>query len=214
MTIAMLAPILSPHGHLLFAPASDASRLPEAVQHRLADAFARGSGHGLLRLGAGEVETVLPAALVFWREFATRYITGLCTSSELAEGGETRIANIAVPPTEDLAALVAAAWKSGKPPRPRVKATMGSKAPSLFGTGALLDFSMELTLDGERLTAEEIKKLLASSDGLQLLRGRWVEVDSTKLEHMLEQFRRAEQTAAAGGLPFAEAMRAAADRIR
>jgi non-specific serine/threonine protein kinase len=371
MTIAMLAPILSPHGHLLFAPASDESRLPEAVQRRLAEAFARGSGHGLLRLGAGEVETVLPAALVFWREFAARYITRLCTSSEPTEGGQTGIAAIAVPSTEDLAAWVAAAppmmgaeyltvsvlrslweqldaalraertqskeslqeflkryhpawnllgrvhfnlaenrsdeaapfaflatyttrlsadaraqhlplaqalreysgarhksqllslllpvrraaeqctwlralvdsgeiyhplrwvpaeafqflidvpkleaagivvrtpaaWRSGKPPRPRVKATVGSKAPSLLGTGALLDFSMELTLDGERLTAAEIKKLLAGSDGLQLLRGRWVEVDSPKLERMLEQFRRAEQAAAAGGIPFAEAMR-------
>lgn len=100
-----------------------------------------------------------------------------------------------------------AAWKSGKPSRPRVKATVGSKAPSLLGMDALLDFSMELTLDGERLTAAEIKKLLAGSDGLQFLRGRWVEVDSKKLEHMLEQFRRAEQAAADGGLPFAEAMR-------
>lgn len=99
------------------------------------------------------------------------------------------------------------AWKSGKPPRPRVKATVGSKVPSLLGMDALLDFSMELTLDDERLTAAEIKKLLAGSDGLQLLRGRWVEVDGKKLERMLEQFRRAEQAAADGGLPFAEAMR-------
>lgn len=74
MTVTTLAPILTPHGHLLLAPAPDAPTLPEAVQRRLADAFARGSGHGLLQLGAGEVETVLPAALVFWREFATRYI--------------------------------------------------------------------------------------------------------------------------------------------
>lgn len=371
MTAASLAPILTPHGHLLFAPAPDAPALPEAVRRRLTDAFSRGSGHGLLQLGAGEVETVLPAALVFWREFATRYITALCTSSEPAERGQTRIAEIVAPSAEDLAVFATAvppmagaeyltvsvlrslweqleaalraeqaqsgeplqdflkrhhpawnllgrvhfnlaenrsdeeapfafiatyttrlsaharaqhlplaqalreysgakhksqllslllpvrraaeqctwlralvdsgeiyhplrwipseafqfltdvpkleaagiivrtpgAWKSGKPPRPRVKATVGSKVPSLLGMDALLDFSMELTLDGERLSAAEIKKLLAGSDGLQFLRGRWVEVDGKKIERMLEQFRRAEQAAAEGGLPFAEAMR-------
>jgi hypothetical protein len=54
MTVAS-APILTPQGHLLFAPAPDAPTLPEAVRQRLTDAFARGSGHGLLQLGPGEV---------------------------------------------------------------------------------------------------------------------------------------------------------------
>jgi len=85
--------------------------------------------------------------------------------------------------------------------------TVGSKAPSLLGQAALLDFSMELTLDGERLSATEIKKLLAGSDGLQLIRGHWVEVDRAKLARMLDRFRNIERVAAAGGLPLAEAMR-------
>ena len=101
----------------------------------------------------------------------------------------------------------AAAWRSGRPSRPQVKATVGGNAPSLLGRDALLDFSMELTLDGECLTGAEIKKLLAGSDGLQLIRGQWVEVDRAKLRRMLERFRSIEQVAAAGGLPFAEAMR-------
>ena len=98
------------------------------------------------------------------------------------------------------------AWRSGRPPRPQVRVTVGGKAPSLLGPGALLDFNMELTLDGERLGAAEIKQLLAASDGLQLIRGRWVEVDREKLSRMLEQFRKMEQ-AGAGGVPFAEALR-------
>ena len=99
------------------------------------------------------------------------------------------------------------AWRAGKPLRPQVKATVGGKAPSLLGKDALLDFSMELTLDGERLSAAEIKKLLAGVDGLQFLRGHWVEVDHTKLSRMLERFQAIEHAAAEGGLPFAEAMR-------
>ena len=39
----------------------------------------------------------------------------------------------------------------------------------------MLDFSMEVSLDGKSLSAAEIDALLRASDGLQLIRGRWVE---------------------------------------
>src|SRR5205807_10546193 len=86
-------------------------------------------------------------------------------------------------------------WGNRRPPRPRVTATVGEKQPSDLGTEALLDFRMEVTLDGERLSEAEISRLLAASSGLHLVRGRWVEVDRDKLAKMLEQFRSAEQTA-------------------
>ena len=98
------------------------------------------------------------------------------------------------------------AWRAGRPPRPQVKASVGGNVPSLLGRDSLLDFDMQITLDGERLSAAEVKKLLAGAEGLQWLRGRWVEVDREKLGRMLEHFREVEK-AAAGGLPFAEAMR-------
>ncbi len=68
-------------------------------------------------------------------------------------------------------------WRANRPPRPQVSAQIGGKAPAGLGQNALLDFQMEVTLDGERLTAGEIHDLLAKSDGLALVRGRWVEVD-------------------------------------
>jgi non-specific serine/threonine protein kinase len=98
-------------------------------------------------------------------------------------------------------------WAQGRPARPKVSVTLGGRAPSALGQAALLDFNVELTLGDERLTAAEIRSLLAGSDGLHLLRGRWVEVDPRKLSQLLERFRRVEKLAAAGGLPFAEAMR-------
>ena len=100
-----------------------------------------------------------------------------------------------------------AAWHGKRPPRPQAKATVGGKAPSDLGHNALLDFQMEVTLDGESLTAREIADLLASSDGLALVRGRWVEVDRERLSHMLDHFREVERTAAEKGLGFGEAMR-------
>ena len=74
-----------------------------------------------------------------------------------------------------------AAWRGNRPPRPRVTGTVGAKAPSGLGQDALLDFRMEVTLDGEALTAAEIRELLAKSDGLALVRGRWVEIDREQL---------------------------------
>ena len=98
-------------------------------------------------------------------------------------------------------------WSSGRPPRPQVKASIGSRPPSLLDREALLDFNMEVTLEGEALDAADIKALLAGSDGLQLIRGHWIEVDRAKLKRMLERFQGIDAAAARGGLPFAEAMR-------
>src|SRR5690242_14283738 len=46
---------LTPQGRLLLDTAEDAPILDGKIARRLAKAFAQGSGHGLLRLGAGEV---------------------------------------------------------------------------------------------------------------------------------------------------------------
>ena len=100
-----------------------------------------------------------------------------------------------------------ATWRAGRPPRPQVTATVGTRAPSKLGLDALLDFAVEMTLDGETLNEREIRALLAGTDGLALLRGQWVEVDRERLERTLRRFRAAEDLAHAQGLPFAEAMR-------
>jgi non-specific serine/threonine protein kinase len=100
-----------------------------------------------------------------------------------------------------------AAWRANRPPRPRVTAQIGGKPPVGLGLNTLLDFQLEVTLDGERLTAAEIRELLEKSDGLALVRGRWVEVDGERLRRMLEHFREVERTAAEHGLGFREAAR-------
>ena len=98
-------------------------------------------------------------------------------------------------------------WRMNRPARPQVTATVGGKAPAQLGLDALLDFRMEVTLDGETLTKAEIKRLLAQSDGLALIRGQWVEIDRERLNRTLEQFGAIERRAAAEGLSFGEAMR-------
>jgi superfamily II DNA or RNA helicase len=369
MDSVSLAPILTPHGHLILAPAADAPALDRELAQRLRNSFARGSGHGLLQLGADEVGAALPPDLCYWKEFGARYVTSLCTQTdtesarqhvhvpaprgaefdrliltvppmtgaeyltveilqtlwqdldtafgiELAEAkcgvqdflkrrnpawnlvgrvhfnlaenrkdaeapfaflatyttrlsahakaqhlplgqalreyagasNKDRLLSLLVPvqrasetcpwlkaivdsgeifhplrwtPKEAMQLLtdvpqlegagvvvrMPAAWRASRPPRPRVTAQIGGKPPSEMGQDALLDFRMEVTLDGERLTAAEIAELLAKSDGLALIRGRWVEVDRERLERMMEHFQKAERMAAKNGLDFREAMR-------
>ena len=98
-------------------------------------------------------------------------------------------------------------WRAGRPVRPQLTATVGGKSPSGLGKDALLDFQMEVTLDGERLSPAEVKEILASANGLALIRGQWVEVNRERLERMMDRFRGAERLAAKRGLTFAEAMR-------
>jgi superfamily II DNA or RNA helicase len=106
-----------------------------------------------------------------------------------------------------VAVRMPASWRLKRPARPQVKATIGGRAPSQMGMDALLDFRMEVTLDGEKLSAGEIKRLLAHSDGLVLIRGKWVEVDRERLRRTLDEFEAIERRAASDGLSFGEAMR-------
>ncbi|BFG80455.1 hypothetical protein PTKU46_84890 [Paraburkholderia terrae] len=99
-----------------------------------------------------------------------------------------------------------AIWATGRPARPAVKASVGAKPPSLLGKDALLDFRMEVSLDGEPLSPAEIRRLLKGADGLQWIRGRWVEVDTKKLGHVLQRFESLEK-AAQSGLPLNDALR-------
>ncbi len=68
--LVALEPVLTPRGQLVLRTSPEAGGIPAAAAARLLDAFERGSGDGLLQLGAGEVSTLLPPALGYWRDFA------------------------------------------------------------------------------------------------------------------------------------------------
>ncbi|MCP4678674.1 MAG: DEAD/DEAH box helicase [Deltaproteobacteria bacterium] len=98
-------------------------------------------------------------------------------------------------------------WSTKNKPRPKVSVSVGGKAPSALGMDALLDFDVNLSLDGEKLTKREIETLLSASHGLVLIKGKWVEVDGDKLAQVLDQWRDIQRQAQAGGVSFGEAMR-------
>lgn len=97
-------------------------------------------------------------------------------------------------------------WGGRRPARPVVGVRVGERRKSGLGVDALLDFTVETTLEGEVLTPEEWRSLMESSNGLVLIRGQWVEADPAKLRATLERWKQAEK-AAADGLSFGEAMR-------
>lgn len=74
---------LTPRGHLLLTRGDEAGELPADRSRTLENAFARGSGHGLLELGAGDVGIALPPDISYWRDFAARFITSVCTHPDL-----------------------------------------------------------------------------------------------------------------------------------
>ena len=362
---------LTPQGRLVWSADDDAPSLDRATANRLGDAFAQGSGQGLLQLGAGEVGQALPPVMAWWRAFAARFVSALCVQGtaprEVPAPGDGDLAGLALTApmmtgaeylspdvlrglwealaraagealeaagtdlqtflkrlnpawnlvgrvhfnlaenrrdpeapfafmatyttqisdqgrvqhlplgqalreyagAADRAKLLAllmpvqraaeacdwlrplvddgdiyhplrwtpaeasqlltsvgdleragvvvrmpANWSANRPARPKVSATVGMRAPSKLGLDGVLDFSVEMSLNGETLTKREIDQLLAGTDGLALLRGQWVEIDRARLERTMQRFQAAEALAAAQGLTFAEAMRMLADPRR
>jgi non-specific serine/threonine protein kinase len=100
-----------------------------------------------------------------------------------------------------VAVRVPGTWRANRPPRPQVSITVGGKPSSGLGTDALLDFDMKVTLEGETLTAAEIKQLLAATDGLHLVRGRWIELNREKLARSFLPSPQAARPARAGPRP-------------
>jgi superfamily II DNA or RNA helicase len=97
-------------------------------------------------------------------------------------------------------------WKAGRPPRPQVTVRIGEARGKRLGADSLLDFSVQATLEGEPLTEAELEAILHGEGGLVLLKGKWVEVDRSKLQEVLEHWKKAE-SAARSGVSFLEGMR-------
>jgi len=110
-----------------------------------------------------------------------------------------------VPKYEDAGLLVRLPnWWRKRGPRPQVSAVVGQKKGAGIGLTALLDFKLEVVVEGKSLTKKEIDALLAGDeDGLVFFQGQWIEVDRDKLREALEHWK----AIADDGIPFIEGMR-------
>src|SRR5580704_5075327 len=99
-----LVPVIAPHGSLRLDQADGDFVLEGRLADRLEKSFERGSGHGLLHLGAGEAGSVLPPSLTWWRDFGMRFIANVCALGD-AKGPAGR-RELAAPTSSELAALI------------------------------------------------------------------------------------------------------------
>jgi len=98
-------------------------------------------------------------------------------------------------------------WWRRKSESVKLAINIGSKAPSLVGFEALVDFNVQLSLGGETITIEELQKLLSETEGLASLKGKWVEVDHARLGETLAAYEQARKMALRGDITMMEAMR-------
>lgn len=98
-------------------------------------------------------------------------------------------------------------WKAGRPPRPQVSVRIGERGAGALGKDGLLDFKVEMTLDGEPLSEEEWQSILNSTNGLVFLKGKWVEADPEQLKEVLDHWKTARAEADGGGISFLESLR-------
>ena len=98
-------------------------------------------------------------------------------------------------------------WKPHHPSRAIVNVRIDGRRGSKLGVDALLDFSVGVALDGETVSEDELRELLASVDGLVRLKGKWVEIDREKLAEALEHWQTIQHRVRKDGLTFFEGMR-------
>lgn len=98
--------VISPTGrvHLERLPGNSDLQPPAAA--RIARAFEHGSSHGLLHLGAVELETWLPSSLAFGRELAHLFMARLCAVPDLAGQWASVVIPVPIAELEQLAAAI------------------------------------------------------------------------------------------------------------
>ncbi|HET7622743.1 MAG TPA: hypothetical protein VFK39_12640, partial [Gemmatimonadaceae bacterium] len=145
---------LSPHGRVHLEPGSpSAAGIEPRALAALQAAFDRGSGNGLLLLGAVEADTILPPALAFWRDFSKHFISRSCA---LLASGEAISPESVDPPPELLDELV-----SGAPPM---------KGAEYLSADVLASLWRDL---GSTLTREAAARKLSVHDFLASLDPAW-----------------------------------------
>lgn len=97
-------------------------------------------------------------------------------------------------------------WKKNKNSL-KMKLILGNDNPTKLNQSAVMDFNIELSLGGEKISAEDLQKLLSSSTGLALIKGKWVEVDSDKLKETLNAYEKAQKMMDQENINIIQAMR-------
>ena len=92
------------------------------------------------------------------------------------------------------------------PPKAKVSVSVGQSKGGSLNAYALCDFSVDVTINGEPLSEDDLAILANARDGLVRIRGEWVEVDHEKIEALLAKWKDAKRLMR-DGLTMAQALR-------
>ncbi len=97
-------------------------------------------------------------------------------------------------------------WWNREASSMKINISMHDTAPSLLGMDSIMNFNAELMLGDDMISEQEIQQILNESEGLALVKGKWLKIDRKKLAMMLKMFEQAKKVEKQG-LTFKEAMR-------
>ena len=92
------------------------------------------------------------------------------------------------------------------PAKAKVSVSVGTSKGGTLNAHALCDFDVDVTVNGEPLSAEELALLANSREGLVRIRGEWVEADHEKISELLAKWKDAKRLMR-DGLTMAQALR-------
>ena len=92
------------------------------------------------------------------------------------------------------------------PPKAKVSVSVGKSKGGSLNAHALCDFWVDVTINGEPLSEDDLAILANARDGLVRIRGEWVEVDHEKIEALLAKWKDAKRLMR-DGLTMAQALR-------
>jgi len=70
-----------------------------------------------------------------------------------------------------------------------VSVKLGEDKPSILGFDSILSVKPEFVIDGIKLSKEDIKKLMAQTEGLAFIKGKWVEADKKRIKKLIEDIK-------------------------
>jgi hypothetical protein len=88
----------------------------------------------------------------------------------------------------------------------KLNVSIGTKQPAFVGMDAILNCVPSLSINGVPITVEEAQKLLRQSEGLALIKNKWVAVDQRKLQQTLDVYAKVCTLLEAGDLTLREAL--------
>ena len=94
------------------------------------------------------------------------------------------------------------AWWKKQASTVQLEISLGEDKPAFLGFNGIISMQPSLVVDGVRLTPEEIQQLLNQTEGLALLKGKWVEINHGRLKELLQQMEEA-----GGEITLLEALR-------